>query len=319
MSWKSVPVSSSLAAHLVDILRTLTAKEQLRMEVSRKPRMSRIHPWAYILALVLLFAPVDLRAGSSEPGEAEATAESDPAGTGSSAPQSASSGSSDTWQLMVAPYLFLAGMNGDVGLGGLSTDVDVSVGALLERLEFAIASRFEVRKGPWAGLFDVNFMALGDQTDLPLGGQVDVDIDMLIFESALSYRIGSGPTRTEVFGGIRYVRQDLKAAIVGGITPGLQRNSVPDWVDPIIGVRVTHPISPRASFLARGDIGGFGAGSDFSWNIEAGAEFSLTRRLGLQVFFKTLGIDYQQGSGSSFYKYDVVTPGVVIGLPIRFP
>ena len=289
------------------------------MEVSRKPRMSRILPWACMLALVLLFAPIDLRAEGSETSEAEAAAESDPAGAGSSAPQSVSSGSSDTWQFMVAPYLFLAGMNGDVGVGGLSTDVDASVGALLERLEFAIASRFEVRKGPWAGLFDVNFMALGDQTNLPLGGQVDVDIDMLIFESALSYRMGSGPTKTEVFGGIRYVRQDLKATTVGGVAPGLQRNFIPAWVDPIIGVRVTHQISPRAAFLARGDIGGFGAGSDFSWNIEAGAEFNLTRRLGLQVFFKTLGIDYQQGSGSSFYKYDVIGPGVVIGLPIRFP
>ena len=38
-------------------------------------------------------------------------------------------------------------------------------------------SRFEVRKGPWSGLFDVNFMALGDQTNLPLGGQIDVDIE----------------------------------------------------------------------------------------------------------------------------------------------
>ncbi len=289
------------------------------MEVSRKPRMSRILPWACMLALVLLFAPIDLRAESSETSEAEAAAESDPSGAGSSSPQSASSGTLDTWQFMVAPYLFLAGMNGDVGVGGLSTDVDASVGALLERLEFAIASRFEVRKGPWAGLFDVNFMALGDQTNLPLGGQVDVDIDMLIFESALSYRMGSGPTKTEVFGGIRYVRQNMKAVTVGGVVPGLRREFVPSWVDPIIGVRLTHPISPRASFLARGDIGGFGAGSEFSWNIEAGAEFSLTRRLGLQVFFKTLGIDYQQGSGSSFYKYDVVTPGVVIGLPIRFP
>ena len=146
-----------------------------------------------------------------------------------------------------------------------------------------------------------------------------MDVDMLFFESALSYRMRSGPTKTEVFGGIRYVRQDLKAAIVGGITSGLGRNFVPAWVDPIIGVRVTHQISPRAAFLARGDIGGFGAGSKFSWNVEAGSEFSLTRRLGLQVFFKTLGIDYEEGVGSSFYKYDVITPGVVIGLPIRFP
>ncbi len=101
---------------------------------------------AGIFLLSVLVAPVDLRAQSSETSEAEAAADSDPAGTPSSAPQSAA-GSSDTWQFMVAPYLFLAPMNGNVDLGGLSVDINASVSAILERLEFAIAGRFEVRKG----------------------------------------------------------------------------------------------------------------------------------------------------------------------------
>ena len=92
-------------------------------------------------------------------------------------------------------------MDGDVALGGLESDVNTSAKTLLDNLEFAAASRFEVRKGPWAGLFDVNFMALGDQGDLPLGGRLDVDIDMLTFESALAYRLGSADTGVDVLWG----------------------------------------------------------------------------------------------------------------------
>jgi hypothetical protein len=224
----------------------------------------------------------------------------------------------DKWEVVITPYLFLARMDGDVALGGLESDVNVSAKTLLDKLEFALASRFEVRKGRWAGLFDVNFMALGDQGDLPLGGRLDVDIDMLFVESALAYRLGSANSGVDLLGGVRYVRQNVRATRTGGIGSGRERKFTPGWVDPIIGLRLTKQVSPRASFLARGDIGGFGAGSDFAWNVEAGAEFRFTRHLGVQVLFKAMSLDYEEGSGASFYRYNVVTPGVVFAFPIRF-
>ncbi len=280
---------------------------------------------ACLLAVLLLLTATAFAMGneSDRAAEPEAKRSSEPPEPESfvapSSPQpSASGATADKWQVAITPYLFLARMDGDVALGGLESDVNVSARTLLDNLEFAAASRFEVRKGPWAGLFDVNFMALGAQGDLPLGGRLDVDIDMLTFESALAYRLGSADTGVDVLGGVRYVRQDLRASRTGGIGSGAQRKFTPDWVDPIFGVRFTKQISPRASFIARGDIGGFGAGSDFTWNVEAGAEFRFTRHLGVQILFKALGIDYEEGSGADFYKYDIVSPGVVFGFPIRF-
>lgn len=38
-----------------------------------------------------------------------------------------------------------------------------------------------------------------------------------------------------------------------------------DWVDPIIGLRWLWGFSDRWSLKLRGDIGGFGVGSDFAW------------------------------------------------------
>ena len=277
-----------------------------------------------LVVLLLLMATAFATGNESERAvEPEAKRSSEPPESGpfvapSSLQPSAPGASLDKWEVVITPYLFLARMDGDVALGGLESDVNTSAKTLLDNLEFAAASRFEVRKEPRAGLFDVNFMALGDQGDLPLGGRLDVDIDMLTFESALAYRLGSSKTGVDVLGRGRYVRQNLRAARTGGIGSGAEREFTPDWVDPIVGLRFTTQISPRASFLARGDIGGFGAGSDFTWNVEAGAEFRLTRHMGVQILFKALSIDYEEGSGASFYRYNIVSPGVVFGFPIRF-
>ena len=280
---------------------------------------------ACLLAVLLLlmataFATENESGKAAEP---ESKRSSEPPESGpfvapSSLQPSAPGASADKWEVVITPYLFLARMDGDVALGGVGSDVNTSAKTLLDNLEFAAASRFEVRKGPWAGLFDVNFMALGDQGDLPLGGRLDVDIDMLFVESVLAYRLGSANTGVDLLGGVRYVRQNLRATRTGGIGSGAQRNFIPDWVDPIIGLRLTKQVSPRASFLARGDIGGFGAGSDLAWNVEAGAEFRFTRHLGVQVLFKAMSLDYEEGSGASFYRYNVVSPGVVFAFPIRF-
>jgi hypothetical protein len=89
-------------------------------------------------------------------------------------------------------------------------------------------------------------------------------------------------------------------------------------VDPIVGARFTAELSERIHFRLRGDIGGFGAGSDFTWNVETGLGFRLTKRAELQVNFKVLDVDYNEGLGRDFYAYDVFSPGVVIAFPIHF-
>jgi len=224
---------------------------------------------------------------------------------------------SDEWEVIFTPYLFLAPMDGEVSAAGITTDVDIPADALLENLEFGGAARFEVRKDRLGGMFDFFYMGVGGQGDLPLDRQLDVDVDMMQIEGALSYRLGPPERAFDIFGGFRYTRQDYKARIVGG-DPRPGRQFAPDWVDPIVGGRLKADLTDRISFLLRGDVGGFGSGSEFTWNVETGLLFRLTRRLGLQLQFKALGVDYDQGAGSTFYEYDVVTPGVWIGLPIYF-
>jgi hypothetical protein len=40
-----------------------------------------------------------------------------------------------------------------------------------------------------------------------------------------------------------------------------------EWVDPFVGARIRHQLAPGKEVMLEGDVGGFGVGSDFSWQL----------------------------------------------------
>ena len=46
---------------------------------------------------------------------------------------------------------------------------------------------------------------------------------------------------------------------------GVSLSNTMQSVDPVIGLRVRHEFSPTQNIMVRGDVGGFGLGSQFSW------------------------------------------------------
>ena len=60
---------------------------------------------------------------------------------------------SDEWQFSITPYLWAVGLNGDMTVKGVDSDVDVSFSDILTNLDIALEAHFEVWKGRWGGLF----------------------------------------------------------------------------------------------------------------------------------------------------------------------
>jgi hypothetical protein len=94
-----------------------------------------------------------------------------------------------------------------------------------------------------------------------------------------------------------------------------------DWVDPIIGGRVTWNVTDRFFVLAGGDVGGFGVGSDFAWSALGLLGWRFTM-LGLDSAVlgghRALGQDYSTGSGLRSFRFDATMHGPVVGLNVRF-
>ncbi len=86
--------------------------------------------------------------------------------------------------------------------------------------------------------------------------------------------------------------------------------SLDDWVDPFIGLRARYHWNEKFYLTARADIGGFGVGSDLSWQANGGIGCNLSPTLFLEVTYRALGMDYNKDG----FVYDMVAHGPEISL-----
>jgi hypothetical protein len=67
-----------------------------------------------------------------------------------------------------------------------------------------------------------------------------------------------------------------------------------------------------------GEIGGFGAGSDFTWQLFPRVGFRLTEKASREFGWRWLDLDYADGDGTEQFGYDVLTQGPAGGFAFRF-
>jgi hypothetical protein len=94
------------------------------------------------------------------------------------------------------------------------------------------------------------------------------------------------------------------------------------WVDPVFGVRVRHQFTPHQELTVRGDIGGFGLGSQFSWQAVAVYSYAWEldggQKLAALLGFRALGVNYSSGSGPDAVGINETLYGPIIGVSYRF-
>ena len=220
---------------------------------------------------------------------------------------------------IVAPYVWIPTVTGDIGLGAQGIPLNLNAGDLLDVFEFGGLIRGEFRhKSGWGVSVDHIFADLGTGFDI-LIGDVDVSIDAGITEVAIIRRIESGTDSFEPYAGIRHWNAHVTAEIQSFFFNGTVE--VGDkWTDPIVGLRYIHPMGQRWRLIAQGDIGGFGAGSNFSWNAAAGASYALSRRSQFQVVYRVLSVDRESPAigGGSPVDLDLSISGPLIGFAYQF-
>ena len=98
----------------------------------------------------------------------------------------------------------------------------------------------------------------------------------------------------------------------------MAKSGTVDWVDPFVGIRVRHELSPGHELQFLGDVGGFGAGSDFSWQLYGGYSFDFTvmhSTLYGVLGYRALAVDYSEGSTA---RINGILHGPVAGLSFRW-
>jgi opacity protein-like surface antigen len=157
--------------------------------------------------------------------------------------------------------------------------------------------------------FDAIYMGLSGSA-LGLG---NIEYDQWMVEGTAGWKVNDV---VELFGGVRY--NDVAGEITTGIAemPRLSRSE--GWYDPIVGTRLWIPVKGGFSVLARGDIGGFGVGSELTWQVGAYLRYATSDHISLLLGYRWLDIDYETGEGMNRFVYDMAIRGPAFGLTWQF-
>lgn len=261
-----------------------------------------------------------------------------------------------SWTYIAMPYAWLPSVSGTSTVKGRATDVDASFGTLVNReipkQLFGLMGAFEARQGPFAIMTDLVYMKIGASgggvrvrsVHPSIGGALaasaSIRLDMFIAEAALAYELvhwdrsalGTG-TSLDLYGGGRvwWQKADASLVVVAGLAiadlrigrgRAIAASGDVAWVDPLVGLRLRHHFSTDTELVLRADVGGFGVGSDFSWQAMGHLNWDFARTQDVvwsaMLGYRALYVDYAKGSGNTLYQYDMLTHGPIVGLTARF-
>jgi len=224
--------------------------------------------------------------------------------------------SDDGWQFTFSPYAWAAGLDGSVGLGNVVANVDQSFSDILENLDIGAMLHFEARKGRWAFMLDGFWLRLEADADTPgpLYGAAEAEVEELRLSALLAYRAIEGPTTLDLLAGLSYFSVDTDLELTPGLLAGRELSFSEDWIDPVIGFHLRHELCERWFSMLRGEIGGFGAGSDLTWQVMTGVGYRTGESSEVFLGYRHLDIDYSDNG----FTYDTATSGIIVGMNFSF-
>jgi hypothetical protein len=252
------------------------------------------------------------------------------------------------WTFRFVPYGWLTSLDGTQTVRGRSVKVNASFTDIVEDSDTLVAlmGDFEARYGR-LGLYtdvvwsNVSFSGNTVKTRSPapgitgtVGTAVGLDLETAIVEAGAIYEAARiGPLAFDLVAGARYwyMKTDLSLDVAGTLEVGdlevagaraIARSGSIDWVDPFVGGRLRYALVPGHELFLRGDVGGFGAGSQFSWQAVGGYtwDFGVWNNITFSgvIGYRALYVDYERGSGRTRFEYDMLEHGPIVGLSMRF-
>jgi len=223
------------------------------------------------------------------------------------------------WEFVIAPYMLFGNVSGDATLGAQGPlEVDANFGDIMENLQFAFMLHGEVYKGKWGVMADYFYLKLGSDISTPQDEIIGAEFRQTIVEVFGSYRIKKSWGQYDLYAGIRTWSLALDLDIQGEQINAIRANQ--NWVDPVLGARVFY-MSPKHIIPGmRGDIGGFGLGSDFTFNVQPSIGYQFSELFTLMLQYKYLYSDYKEGTRGTpdYFALNAATHGPLLGLVFRF-
>ncbi len=204
------------------------------------------------------------------------------------------------WRFVVAPYFLFPYMDGTVTIQEFNVDVEANPGDIY----------LEANNGTWGISLDGIYMDLeqtGQRLGLLTAGMKQGAVELAGYRRVAEW--------AEVLAGGRV--NVLSASLVGeGGLIDVKDDKV--WFDPFVGARFQVPNTRKWRLAIRGDVGGFGVGSEFAWQVHPVVGYRFSRLFEAAVAYRWIDVDYKTGSAETAFRYKMRTFGPEVGLLFHF-
>ncbi|HSK38333.1 MAG TPA: hypothetical protein VK943_01065 [Arenibaculum sp.] len=223
------------------------------------------------------------------------------------------------WSFGLTPYVWFAGMKGNIAaLPGLPpASVDAGFDDIIENTDMAFMLAADAQRGRFGIVTDFSYLALSADGDTPgrLFGAAEVESKTIFATAAGFYRVvAEEDYALDLAAGARVWYVDTEIGLGAGLLPARRVQDDETWVDPVVGLRGTAQLG-RGFFLAGAvDIGGFGVGSDLTWQLLSTLGYRFSDWFSARIGYRHIDVDYDQDG----FVWDVRLSGPIIGATVRF-
>lgn len=143
----------------------------------------------------------------------------------------------------------------------------------------------------------------------------EIKTDIAYGTMALTYRLRPlAKLETDLIAGTRvwHIANELDYEAAGSAP--FTANSSRTWWDPIVGASVRYDLTKSWFGTVLGDVGGFGVGSDISWNVFGGVGYRFTSWFSATLGYRYLHIDYDKQG----FLMKANVQGLLLGLGFHF-
>lgn len=226
----------------------------------------------------------------------------------------------DDWSMEIAPYVWAAGLEGDIAPfpRAPTAEVDVGFKDILKHLDMAGMVFAKLRYQRFAGYTDLVFTSISADADTPFGvlfDEADADNDIFIGTFGGAYRaIESEHASLDLLVGARVWSVDTELRLEGGLLPDQKFEANENWVDPVVGLQGLYRFDNGIFLTSLLHVGGFGAASDLTWDAFGAAGYQFNDTISAIAGYRHMEVDYHHNG----FIFDVELSGPVIGMTVRF-
>lgn len=220
----------------------------------------------------------------------------------------------------ITPYVWFAGFGGTIRpLPNAPTlAVSKSFADVLEDLEAAAFVTGLARSGRFVAVADLSHSSSSREglVPTPIPGVPVVPAEGALRQTSATLlgglRAHDAPGVTiDLLAGVRawWLRTRIEAPAIG-----VSRSPTIDFVDPIVATRVNARLGEGWSFLFYGDVGGAGAGSEFTTQVAATINARVAPRVWISGGYRILAVDYRSDTSRA----DLQISGPLLGATFAF-